>query len=123
VVQAPPVPAPCPATDFVVYFDWDRANLNREANDTIDAAVARARSCGARDALVIGHTDTSGSRNYNVELSQRRSAVVRDALIARGIEAGVIRTESRGELDLARQTRDGVRDPLNRRTAVTISFR
>jgi OmpA-OmpF porin, OOP family len=48
--------------------------------------------------------------------------VVRDALVARGINAGSIRTEARGETDLAQPTRDGVREPLNRRTAVTISF-
>jgi hypothetical protein len=43
--------------------------------------------------------------------------------VARGIATGSIRSEARGETDLARATRDGVREPLNRRTAVTISFR
>ena len=37
--------------------------------------------------------------------------------------AELIATEARGETDLARPTADGVREPLNRRTAVTISFR
>src|SRR5690606_23702946 len=46
-----------------------------------------------------------------------------DALVARGMAAGSIQTQARGETDLARETRDGVREPLNRRTAVTISFR
>jgi len=55
-------------------------------------------------------------------LSERRASVVRDALVARGIGAGSIQTQARGETDLARPTRDGVREPLNRRTAVTISF-
>jgi outer membrane protein OmpA-like peptidoglycan-associated protein len=49
--------------------------------------------------------------------------VVRDALVARGIPAGSITTQARGETDLARATADGVREPLNRRTAITISFR
>jgi outer membrane protein OmpA-like peptidoglycan-associated protein len=48
--------------------------------------------------------------------------VVRDALTARGLP-GSIQTQARGETDLARATRDGVREPLNRRSAVTISFR
>jgi outer membrane protein OmpA-like peptidoglycan-associated protein len=72
---------------------------------------------------VIGHTDTSGSTQYNQGLSERRASVVRDALVARGIGAGSITTQAHGETDLARPTRDGVREPLNRRTAVTISFR
>ena len=37
--------------------------------------------------------------------------------------AGAITTQARGETDLATPTRDGVREPLNRRTAITISFR
>ena len=119
----PPPPVVCPASDFVVYFEWDRSNLNQAALDVIDQAVARARQCNVAGIVVVGHTDTSGSTRYNVGLSERRSSVVRDALVARGLATGSIRTEARGETDLARATRDGVREPLNRRTAVTISSR
>lgn len=119
----PPVAVACPTSEFVVYFEWDRSNLNQAALETIDAAVARARQCNVGGVVVVGHTDTSGSAQYNIGLSERRASVVRDALVARGIGAGSITTQARGETDLARATRDGVREPLNRRTAVTISFR
>ena len=119
----PPVAAACPQSDFVVYFEWDRSNLNQAALETIDAAVARARQCNVGGVVVVGHTDTSGSAQYNIGLSERRASVVRDALVARGVAAGSITSQARGESDLARATRDGVREPLNRRTAVTISFR
>jgi OmpA-OmpF porin, OOP family len=119
----PPPVATCPTSEFVVYFEWDRSNLNQAALETIDAAVNRARQCNVGGVVVVGHTDTSGSPAYNIGLSERRASVVRDALVARGVAAGSIRSEARGEADLARATRDGVREPLNRRTAVTISFR
>lgn len=119
----PPPPVACPTSDFVVYFEWDRSNLNQAALETIDAAVSRARQCNVGGVVVVGHTDTSGSAQYNIGLSERRASVVRDALVARGIAAGSIQTQARGETDLARATRDGVREPLNRRTAVTITFR
>lgn len=118
----PPVSTACPTSEFVVYFEWDRSNLNEAALETIDAAVARAQQCNVGSVLVVGHTDTSGSTDYNAELSERRASVVRDALVARGVPAGNITTEARGETDLARATADGVREPLNRRTAVTITF-
>jgi outer membrane protein OmpA-like peptidoglycan-associated protein len=105
-----------------VYFEWDRSNLNQAALDTIDAAVARAQQCAVGTVLVVGHTDTSGSPDYNQGLSERRASVVRDALVARGVPASIITTDARGESDLARPTADGVREPLNRRTAVTITF-
>ena len=118
-----PQPAMCPTSEFVVYFEWDRSNLNQAALETIDAAVQRARECNIASIVLVGHTDTSGSTAYNQGLSERRAAVVRDALVARGLGAGAITTQARGETDLARATRDGVREPLNRRTAVTITFR
>ena len=93
------------------------------ANETIEAAVSRARACNVNSVVVVGHTDTSGSAQYNMGLSERRASVVRDALVARGMSAGEIQTQAHGETDLARPTRDGVREPLNRRTAVTITFR
>ncbi len=128
VVQQPPPRPPepthtaCPTSEFVVYFEWDRSNLNQAAMETIDAAVNRARQCNVSGTVVVGHTDTSGSPTYNQGLSERRASVVRDALTARGLP-GTVQTQARGETDLARATRDGVREPLNRRSAVTISFR
>lgn len=118
-----PAPAACPTSEFVVYFEWDRSNLNEAAIATIDQAVARARQCNVTATIIVGHTDTSGSNAYNAGLSERRAGVVRDAMVARGMSASTMTVQARGETDLARQTRDGVREPLNRRTAVTISFR
>lgn len=119
----PPSAVTCPQSDFTVYFEWDRYDLNQAADDTIDAAMARARECNVSSALVVGHTDTSGSREHNQALSERRAGVVRDALVARGLNTSLVTTEARGENDLARPTPDGVREPLNRRSAVTIRFR
>lgn len=126
--RPPPPPAPppvvaCPVSEFVVYFEWDHSDLNQAAMDTIQSAVTRARACNVGNVVVVGHTDSSGANTYNAELSERRASVVRDALTSNGMSASAIRTEARGENDLARATRDGVREPLNRRTAVTISFR
>jgi OmpA-OmpF porin, OOP family len=123
VVAPPPVAVACPTTEFKVYFEWDRSNLNQAALDTIDAAVNQAKACNVSGVMVVGHTDTSGRPAYNVGLSNRRASVVRDALVARGIAGDAITSDGKGEAELDRATRDGVREPLNRRTVVTISFR
>ena len=121
-VVAAPAPQVCPAQDFKVYFEWDRSNLNASAVDTINAAAARAKACNVSTVHVVGYTDTSGSAKYNLGLSNRRAAVVRDALVGAGIPAALVSTEGQGETNLDKPTKDGVREPLNRRTAVTISF-
>ena len=107
----------------MVYFEWDRADLTSQASAVIDQAIANIRDradCSTGDVTIVGHTDTSGASAYNQRLSARRASVVSDALQARGISAEAIDTDGRGENDLAKATNDGVREPLNRRSEITI---
>jgi flagellar motor protein MotB len=86
------------------------------------SAAAYARSGNPTRVLVVGHTDTSGSAAYNLGLSNRRARTVADALVAAGVNGGVVSLDGRGETQLARATADGVREPLNRRATVDINF-
>ncbi len=129
-----PVAAECPAQltetqsanldpiNVIVYFDYDKSNLTPEASNLIKEASARALSGDIDTVVVAGNADRSGGSAYNQALSERRASVVRDALIANGVPADMIRTEAYGEDRPAKPTEDGVREPLNRRTEVTISF-
>lgn len=110
----------------MVYFEWDKSDLTSQASAVIDQAIANIRArqdCSAGGVTIVGHTDTSGRASYNDRLSARRASVVADALMARGIVSDLITTEAQGENNLAKETRDGVREPLNRRSEVTIIVR
>ena len=109
--------------EFVVYFDWDRSDLTAEASSVVTQAANYARSGRPTRILVVGHADTSGSADYNVGLSNRRSRTVADALVAQGVNGGVISLDGKGETALAQATADGVREPLNRRATIGINFR
>ena len=129
-----PVTAECPPqlveqqqatlepVEFVVYFDYDKSNLTPEAAALVREAAQRALANDIETVVVEGHTDRSGSSAYNQALSQRRATVVRDALIANGVPADRIQISAFGEDRPAKPTPDGVREPLNRRTEVRISF-
>lgn len=120
-----PEPEPVQAPDdieFPVYFDLDKSTLNAAADRRIREAAQMAVQHDIDIVLVEGHTDTSGSTAHNQVLSQARAAVVREALIRYGVPANKISTNSYGESRPARQTGDGVREPLNRRAYVTIRF-
>jgi len=49
-----------------------------------------AKSGAPTRILVVGHADTSGNAAYNLGLSNRRSRTVADALVAQGVNGGVI---------------------------------
>ena len=107
----------------MVYFEWDSSDLTSQASAVVDQAIANIRDradCSTGGVTIVGHTDTSGASAYNRRLSASRAAIVADALQNRGIDASAIDTAGRGEDDLAKATRDGVREPLNRRSEVTI---
>ncbi|MEM7190441.1 MAG: OmpA family protein, partial [Pseudomonadota bacterium] len=109
------------AANFIVYFGFNRTNLTDRARATLDEVVGAVQSMGATALSLVGHADTVGSAGYNQGLSERRARRVANALVDRGIPAGAMTLAGRGEQDLARQTGDNVREPLNRRVEITLS--
>lgn len=69
----------------VVYFDFDKAELDAEARANLDrlAGVLTASS-DVRNASIVGYADIIGSDSYNQKLSERRAKVVRDYLASKG---------------------------------------
>jgi hypothetical protein len=103
---------------YMVFFPWNKATLAEEDRQVIANAVAEYRQTGNARVTVTGHTDTSGSAAYNLELSQRRAEAVAAEMIRQGVPAGEIETIGRGEEDLLVPTADGVREPRNRRVVI-----
>ncbi len=112
-----------PATEsgFVAYFGFNETNITDRARQTLDAVVAAVRKLGTTALSVVGHTDTVGSTAYNQGLSEARARNVAEALAARGVPALAMTLAGRSENQLAVQTGDNVREPLNRRVEIVLS--
>lgn len=67
-----------------------------------------------------GHTDTAGSANYNMARSLRRASSVKNALVKEGVPATSITVVGCGETALLVPTKDGVREPQNRRVEIVV---
>jgi outer membrane protein OmpA-like peptidoglycan-associated protein len=112
--------APAPARTFLVFFDWNRADLTARARQIIaEAAQARTRQAVTR-IEVTGHTDTSGSAQYNMGLSVRRANAVAAELVRLGVPRGEITTRGVGETQLLVPTPDNTREPQNRRVEIVL---
>ncbi|HUO90810.1 MAG TPA: OmpA family protein [Rhizomicrobium sp.] len=116
----PPAPPPPPVSNYTVYFDFDSWALSGEQLTVLQQAIATARAGGQSRITIVGHTDTAGSAAYNQRLSVKRANVVADTLVDMGARREAIQVSGVGETDLAVPTRDGVREPRNRRAVVTL---
>lgn len=113
-------PEPMMPDIYIVYFDWDRSDIRPDAAAVIADVIGDAMAIGNPPVSVTGHTDLSGSAEYNMALSMRRANEVRNALINGGIAPDQITTAGRGEAEPAVPTEDGVREQANRRAEIII---
>ena len=120
VPMAPPAMAPPPPQSFIIFFDFDSAEITPQAAGILDE-VAGAYDAGAgASVMLVGHADRSGSNAYNQRLSQRRVDAARGGLAQRGVPAGAIDTVARGESEPRVPTPDGVREQENRRVEIEL---
>jgi outer membrane protein OmpA-like peptidoglycan-associated protein len=106
----------------VVYFPFDQSVLTPEAQAVVQQAAEYAKAGNASKIVVTGHTDRSGSDKYNQKLSERRARAVADGLVSLGLNATALSVDWKGESAPAVATGDGVKEPLNRRSTVSINF-
>jgi outer membrane protein OmpA-like peptidoglycan-associated protein len=77
-----------PVSDVTVTFGFDKSLLTRNDREQLDSFAARVGSARSYILEVTGGTDSTGSAQYNYELSQRRADAVVQYLAARyGIAA------------------------------------
>lgn len=105
---------------YLVFFNWDKADLGSGALNVLDAVAEEVAKNPPTTINVVGHTDTSGPQKYNMRLAFRRANNVKDALIERGVDPSMIMVDAKGETELLVETPDNIREPANRR--VNISF-
>lgn len=80
-----------------VYFDYDRSDLTENAKRLL-AQVAEILVNETRFIVTVeGHTDARGTEDYNISLGARRSSVVREFLIAYGVDGSRLMSVSYGK--------------------------
>ncbi|RMH42115.1 MAG: peptidoglycan-associated lipoprotein Pal [Alphaproteobacteria bacterium] len=80
-----------------VYFAVDQATLSPEARAILDAQARWLMENPEFTAVIEGHADERGTREYNLALGARRAAAVRDYLVSVGVAASRLSTVSYGK--------------------------
>ena len=108
------------ARTYLVFFDWDRADLTSRARAIINEAAQATTKVAVTRIEVSGNTDRSGTPQYNLGLSQRRATSVAAELVRLGVPRAAITTQAYGESRPLVQTANGVREPQNRRVEIVL---
>jgi hypothetical protein len=113
-------PPPQQPSRYTVLFDTGSASLSNQATSTIQQAAANYTSQSGANVLVAGHTDTVGSQDYNMALSQRRANAVTAGLVSTGVPRAAIISQGYGETNLPQPTADQVPDQANRSVQIGV---
>jgi len=113
-------PAPAPARTYLVFFDFDRADLTDRARQITSEAAQNSKRVQVTRIEVSGHADRSGTPQYNQALSMRRANAVAAELERLGVSRSSINIQAFGESRPLVPTADGVREPQNRRVEIVL---
>jgi outer membrane protein OmpA-like peptidoglycan-associated protein len=119
---APSLPPPIPHVyidrTYLVFFDWDRADLSTRARQIVAEAAQASTRDGITRIEADGYTDLSGSAAYNRQLSIRRARAVATELVRNGVSESEISIHGYGESNPLVPTKPGVREAQNRRVEI-----
>ena len=109
-----------------VFFDVDRADLKPGALGPLSVLAAFLSEHPERVVEVEGHTDSTGTPAYNMDLSRARAEAVRTALIRDGVDPSRIEARGFGETAPIASNRTAAGRLQNRRVEIivpTVSLR
>lgn len=81
----------------LIHFEFDKSRILSQSDSVLNEVVATIKGANVQHVTIEGHTDSKGSDAYNLALSDRRAASVREYLSNSGIQAGEMSSVGKGE--------------------------
>ena len=101
-------------------FDFDSDRVKPTAQAILKNLASSLSKYPNSSLLIVGHTDSKGSDDYNMSLSQRRASAAAQYLVSQGVESGRLRTLGLGETEPKAANDTEANMALNRRVEVAI---
>jgi outer membrane protein OmpA-like peptidoglycan-associated protein len=98
-----------------------KRKLRSDAGPALNQILEALQANEARAVMIEGHTDSDGSDDANLDLSQRRAQSVVDWLVERGVGAGRLTPMGRGETKPIADNETSAGKAANRRVEVSAS--
>jgi outer membrane protein OmpA-like peptidoglycan-associated protein len=125
--QPAPLPSPKPAPKVIdkmtlqVLFDFDKSTFDEADRKELQKAVAFVKKYPGATIRLDGYTDNVGTQEYNLGLSERRAAAVRDYLIKEAdVNSSKITVVGHGEAYPVADNKTAEGRAQNRRVEISI---
>lgn len=103
-----------------ITFDTNQSSIKPSFSDTLESVALVLKEFDKTTIQIEGHTDSTGSRDYNQLLSERRAGAVRDFLLNQGIQAGRTRAVGYGQRSPVASNDTEAGREQNRRVELTL---
>ena len=104
-----------------VLFDFDKYTLKPGAREKLAKVRGNHSGHPGLKMAVEGHTDSIGSDEYNMKLSENRADTVRDFLVSQGIDSGNITAQGFGKTMPVADNGTAAGRQMNRRVELVVS--
>ena len=111
--------------DFIIYFDFDKYFIRQNEKTKMEQVKAELTKNPSSILVIGGHTDSYGTPEYNIVLSQNRNNSVITYLMKNGIDANRIQATAYGLTKLVNECTNGdkctrAQNQLNRRVEMKV---
>lgn len=106
--------------DSDVFFAINSSYLSEAAKNELDKLVPLLKEYEGRRLVITGHTDATGTADYNLWLSEKRAESVKNHLVSQGIAANRFKVEGMGQTKPIAPNNTVEGRQKNRRVEVTI---
>lgn len=103
-----------------VHFDTNKFNITPDSQITLNKLINVFKEFPDTNILVVGHTDSMGSDEYNMTLSKNRAYAVTNYLTQNGVSSGRLTTNWFGETQPLHDNSTAQGRAKNRRVNVAI---
>ena len=108
-----------------IYYDYDDYKILPDAEQDLEKLLDLMNEYPEMEIELSSHTDSRGTKKYNIKLSQKRAEAAKNWLVDNGIDAKRIRAKGYGESRILNKCVDGVKcteeeHRFNRRTEFKI---
>lgn len=101
--------------DRIIYFSTDSAQLKEQSERAINKILQFSSACPTSIIEVAGYTDSRGSEQYNLTLSNKRAKSIANELIKRGVPTKMLTVKAYGESNPSSNNDTGKGQANNRR--------